>query len=295
MTREKLNDILYLHELWLDRKENGKQADLRGADLIGVNLTGADLRYALLSEANLTGANLDCARFNGADLTNARLQFAQGKKVEFINANLSGADLRYAVLVWSDMSNANLSGADLGDTDLRGADFFGAGLSGTKFLYSPNFAECFGIPVYQASRGFGSRNGVLTLLAIGKREEWRWFTGCFMGSEAELRKAVQEKHGDGGNGYWEAMDYLVKQAEQNASVNELSKMQQIYSSCDWRFEQENDGTYTVLHELEKVGKVYLDNSNHCGEISFNAGVRLTRDDIHIIDVLLREMNANLQA
>lgn len=78
---------------------------------------------------------------------------------------------------------------------------------------------------------------------------------------------------------------------------DLSKMQQIYSSCDWKFEQENDGTYTIYHELLNcsVGKVYLDNLNHCAEISFNSGVRLTRDDIHIIDVLLREMNVNLEA
>ena len=78
---------------------------------------------------------------------------------------------------------------------------------------------------------------------------------------------------------------------------DLSKMQQIYSSGDWKFEQENDGTYTVHHALlnGSLGRVYLDNLNHCVEVSFNLGVGLTCNDIHIIEVLLREMNANLEA
>lgn len=80
---------------------------------------------------------------------------------------------------------------------------------------------------------------------------------------------------------------------------DLSKMQQMYASCDWKFEQENDGTYTIYHELlngtEKVGKVYLDDLYFCTEISFNSGVRLTSDDIHVIEVLMHEMNANLEA
>ncbi|MFI0486530.1 pentapeptide repeat-containing protein [Actinomadura sp. 9N215] len=47
-------------------------ADLRGADLRGVNLYEADLRGAYLYEADLRGVNLDLADLRGADLRGAR-------------------------------------------------------------------------------------------------------------------------------------------------------------------------------------------------------------------------------
>ena len=49
MTQEELKKILHRHQLWLENKEGGVQADLRGADLRGANL----------HRANLCGANLD--------------------------------------------------------------------------------------------------------------------------------------------------------------------------------------------------------------------------------------------
>jgi len=62
-------------------------------NLRGANLIGADLSYANLSDANLSDANL-----SGADLR---------------YANLSGADLRYANLSGADLRGANLSDAKL--------------------------------------------------------------------------------------------------------------------------------------------------------------------------------------
>ncbi|MGL5513934.1 MAG: hypothetical protein ACRDBM_11960 [Sporomusa sp.] len=53
MTREKLNEVLQLHDLWLDGDDGGCKADLREEDLIGENLGGfyldsVDLRWAKL-------------------------------------------------------------------------------------------------------------------------------------------------------------------------------------------------------------------------------------------------------
>ena len=94
---------LRLHQMWLMDEEDGKRANLTGADLRGADLRGADLRGANLTGADLTGADLTEADLTGANLTEADLT----------GANLTGADLR---------------GADLTEADLRGADLRGANL-----------------------------------------------------------------------------------------------------------------------------------------------------------------------
>ncbi len=62
---------------------------LRGANLLGANLSDANLRYANLSDADLRGADLRYADLRGADLSGADLRYA----------NLSDADLRGANLI----------------------------------------------------------------------------------------------------------------------------------------------------------------------------------------------------
>lgn len=51
MNREKLQEILRLHKLWLEGKPEGVRADLRGADLCNAGLRGADLRGADLDRS----------------------------------------------------------------------------------------------------------------------------------------------------------------------------------------------------------------------------------------------------
>ena len=59
MTEKELKKILHRHQLWLEGKEGGEQANLRWADLRGADLREADLCEANLRRANLCGANLD--------------------------------------------------------------------------------------------------------------------------------------------------------------------------------------------------------------------------------------------
>jgi uncharacterized protein YjbI with pentapeptide repeats len=87
------------------------RADLRGADLEGVNLRRADLEGAYLVGANLRWAYLVEANLRRADLEGADLQ---------------GADLRRADLRWADLTEANLRWADLRRANLTGADLTGA-------------------------------------------------------------------------------------------------------------------------------------------------------------------------
>lgn len=76
MDNRTLKEILSKHYDWLNGKEGGVRADLRGADLRsaylrGANLRSADLRNTYFSGADLRGADLRGAYLNGADLFGA--------------------------------------------------------------------------------------------------------------------------------------------------------------------------------------------------------------------------------
>ena len=75
---KKLQEIIESHGKWLKFEDDGKCADLQGADLQCADLQGADLQCA----------DLQCADLQGADLQGAHLQ----------DANLQGADLQCASL-----------------------------------------------------------------------------------------------------------------------------------------------------------------------------------------------------
>ncbi len=91
-------------------------ADLKGAYLFYINLSGADLSLVTLTEANLFHADL-----SGADLSEAYLH-----KADLRIANLSGANLRIAFLLEADLSGADLLQADLHEAFCKGADLTGA-------------------------------------------------------------------------------------------------------------------------------------------------------------------------
>ena len=101
MEKERLNEVLEQHALWLKTRLGseikGARADLTCADLSGANLSGAYLAHA----------NLTCADLRGADLW---------------GADLWGANLTHADLTCANLRGAYLSGADLRGANLRGAD-----------------------------------------------------------------------------------------------------------------------------------------------------------------------------
>ena len=107
MTNPTLNlpEILAAHSQWLADSATGQRANLRDANLRGANLIGANLRDANLRGANLIGANLRDANLAWANL---------------IDANLIGANL-----AWANLRGANLRGANLAWANLRGASLRG--------------------------------------------------------------------------------------------------------------------------------------------------------------------------
>jgi uncharacterized protein YjbI with pentapeptide repeats len=107
LTKQQLNEIIELHQLWLEGKVGGVRANLSNDDLSGLNLRNVDLRGAYL---------------HGADLRDTDLQ----------DANLSGADLRKV-----DLRNADLKGTNLHNADLRGVDLIVINLQGWEvYIYA---------------------------------------------------------------------------------------------------------------------------------------------------------------
>lgn len=98
------------------RNENGgynlKYADLRFANLDGVNLENSILTGAILHRTNLRGANLSNCSLSNADLYNARLQ----------GANLYNSDLDYAILTSAKLRNANFDYASIEYLIIDGVD-----------------------------------------------------------------------------------------------------------------------------------------------------------------------------
>lgn len=99
----KLKEMLYNHELWLNCR-GGKKINLSYTDLSNIDLSDADLRYVDLSGADLSNANLSNTDLSGTNLSNANLIYAN-----LINANLSNANLRY-----TDLSNIKINHCTLG-------------------------------------------------------------------------------------------------------------------------------------------------------------------------------------
>lgn len=113
------------------RQPNTRAVDLTGANLVGMNLTGAFFRNANLAGAYLNRANLTNADLCGANLERARLT----------NANLTSAALMGAKLQRADLNGATLYEAAIGSgkstdwVDWSGADFTQASLVGAT-LYN---------------------------------------------------------------------------------------------------------------------------------------------------------------
>lgn len=186
MTKAELKKVLRLHGKWLRGEVGGKRADL----------SDTSLRYADLRDADLRDADLRCADLSAVNLS---------------GANLSKADLR----------GADLHDADLHDANLSCADLSGANMSGVSLNYAPNVNRLIGQPVYQVA-GVGKHRRAVTLLAIGARKDWRWFAGCFKGSEDELRAAVAAKYtadSAGYRSYMLAIDFLSAMAGLNADMD----------------------------------------------------------------------------
>ena len=109
------------------------RADLRDANIAGVDLRGVDLRGANLVGANLMGADLRDANIAGANLMFANLAGANLGVANLTGAYLAGVNLAGAYLARANLARANLAGANLAGAYLAGAYLANAYLAGAKW------------------------------------------------------------------------------------------------------------------------------------------------------------------
>ena len=79
----------------------------------------SDLRSANLRFADLGGVDISNGNAEKADLSKSNLRFADRRSAEFECANLQGADLSGANLQGADLSGANLQGANLQGVNVK--------------------------------------------------------------------------------------------------------------------------------------------------------------------------------
>ncbi|OSI07936.1 Type III effector pipB2 [Neisseria animaloris] len=131
--------ILQEHNLWINSGgEKGTQADLRGANLKGINIANGNLKKALLRSANFENAYLEKinleeaellgANFRGANLQGVNFQWANCEDSTFERANLQNANFQGAYLGYGNLREANLREANLEGAYLRSANLEGANL-----------------------------------------------------------------------------------------------------------------------------------------------------------------------
>ena len=114
--------------------------------------------------------------------------------------NLWGADLWGADLQTANLWGANLWGANLQDADLTGADLTGANLTGADLTGAKRYIDGDTAITLHGPRPIlqigplGSRNGYMMALitSAGVRVE----CGCFCGTVAEFKAAVEKNHAD---------------------------------------------------------------------------------------------------
>lgn len=112
------------------------EADLRGAKMIGANLSNVDLVEANLTRVALPKADLSGANVRGATLIDAQLTFAKLTKALMGGADLSGADIEQGDLSSADLREARLSGTILRAANLRGAVLCAADLTQTNLAFA---------------------------------------------------------------------------------------------------------------------------------------------------------------
>ena len=139
------------------RDANLVEVDLSGANMHSVEAQGVKLQDAKLIGVEMKNAKFESADLRGADLTDAVADRADLRRADLTGANLTDVRLQRAILFEAVLRDANLSNADLRRADLRGADlsyadFTRANVRGATFNSQTIFSPTF--PLYLAqSRG----------------------------------------------------------------------------------------------------------------------------------------------
>jgi uncharacterized protein YjbI with pentapeptide repeats len=146
------------------------RADLRGANLAGLELSYMDFRRAILSGADLRAANCSGSNFRSASLRGADLEKASLDRADLRRANLNSANLSHAQL-WS----AKLESTHFFETRVEGTQLGHARIGNTYFV-DVKIDAAVGL---ESVRHYGSSHLSLgTLLRSGSNLPKSFLRGC---------------------------------------------------------------------------------------------------------------------
>jgi uncharacterized protein YjbI with pentapeptide repeats/CheY-like chemotaxis protein len=147
-----LQEALLSHKLWVDTggKEGAvmsiEHADLREAELEGIDLSRCGLPFASFQKANCKDAVLRRCNLIAADFVESNLRNANLAASRLSGARFNKSQLNNTVFLGSDLSNASFRGmrlvnCDLSGTNLSGTDFRDADLTGARGLFAEQISR----------------------------------------------------------------------------------------------------------------------------------------------------------
>ncbi len=125
------------HVLWLNDIPGGKQLDLSGCWLDGVNLANRKLLNAnfsgsVLSNVNMDSAELCFADFSGAFLDRCSMKYTTADEINFRGATLKQSDLSYILLMHGNFAHATFYKDDLFNCRISNSCYEGTRFVGTS-------------------------------------------------------------------------------------------------------------------------------------------------------------------
>ncbi|MCP3901057.1 MAG: DUF2169 domain-containing protein [Desulfobacteraceae bacterium] len=121
-----------------------EQVDFTGASLIGANLSKSIMARAVLDDADLTGANLEEANvgavhahrtnFKGANLKSAKLSKGDFTEADFTEANLEEIESLEIVINYANFTQAKMPKVNFIEVQISGVKFIDADMNTSAFL-----------------------------------------------------------------------------------------------------------------------------------------------------------------
>jgi uncharacterized protein YjbI with pentapeptide repeats len=125
------------HILWLNNLSGGKQLDMSGCQLEGVNLSNRKLLNANFSDALLVDCNMDSAELCFADFSGAFIDHCSMKYVTADEVNFRGATLKESDLSYIMCGHGNFAHGQFYKSDLFNCRIFNSCFEGTTFTKTP--------------------------------------------------------------------------------------------------------------------------------------------------------------
>lgn len=125
------------HVLWLNDVPGGKQLDLSGCWLDGVNMSNRKLLDAKFTDCVLTNVNMESAElcfanFSGSHLENCSMKYTTADEINLRDATLKNCDLSYILLAHGNFAHATFYKSDLFNCRITNSCYEGTRFVGTS-------------------------------------------------------------------------------------------------------------------------------------------------------------------